>query len=134
MQAAIRENAGQARHAAEVTGEADLQMSDGNQKLSQMSASMDAILTSSGQIAKIIKAIEEIAFQTNILALNAAVERPAPVRPAAASPWSPMRFAVWRSAARRPLRIPLSWIQESVGVSDHRVAISSRKLRGRSTP
>jgi methyl-accepting chemotaxis protein/methyl-accepting chemotaxis protein-1 (serine sensor receptor) len=45
-----------------------------NETLNEMIASMKEINTSSEKIARIIKVIDEIAFQTNILALNAAVE------------------------------------------------------------
>jgi methyl-accepting chemotaxis protein len=45
-----------------------------NQSLAELTRAMDEINSSSNKISKVIKLIDEIAFQTNILALNAAVE------------------------------------------------------------
>jgi methyl-accepting chemotaxis protein/methyl-accepting chemotaxis protein-1 (serine sensor receptor) len=45
-----------------------------NESLREMLGAMTDIANASGKVAKVIKTIDEIAFQTNILALNAAVE------------------------------------------------------------
>ena len=65
------ENAGRAT--ALMTG-VDKAVQDANHSLDEMLASMSEINGSSEKIARIIKVIDEISFQTNILALNAAVE------------------------------------------------------------
>jgi methyl-accepting chemotaxis protein len=69
-----KKNAENSSCAADVMGEVDRKVSDANTTLGEMVVSMKEINTSSDKIAKIIKVIDEIAFQTNILALNAAVE------------------------------------------------------------
>lgn len=65
------ENANQANELADV---AKNNAEHGNLQMSGMLKAMEEINDSSSNISKIIKVIDEIAFQTNILALNAAVE------------------------------------------------------------
>jgi len=69
-----RKNADNSREAAELMTQVDNHVMTGNSTLSSMVTSMQSINESSQKVSKIIKVIDEIAFQTNILALNAAVE------------------------------------------------------------
>jgi methyl-accepting chemotaxis protein len=74
MASMTRKNAENAIQAAELATDVAHQVRNANDALSDMVSSMTAIRESSNKVAKIIKVIDEIAFQTNILALNAAVE------------------------------------------------------------
>jgi len=74
MASMTRKNAENAVQAAELATDVAHQVRSANDALSDMVSSMTAIRESSNKVAKIIKVIDEIAFQTNILALNAAVE------------------------------------------------------------
>ena len=69
-----KENAINAKEANALSLSAKEQAVNGNARMSDMLSAMADINGSSATISKIIKVIDEIAFQTNILALNAAVE------------------------------------------------------------
>ena len=69
-----KENATQAGEANVLVGNIKEMATSGNDQMRSMIQAMDEINASSETISKIIKTIDDIAFQTNILALNAAVE------------------------------------------------------------
>jgi methyl-accepting chemotaxis protein len=74
LTAITRRNAENTHTVSGLMGEAAHHVEDANRNLGQMVESMKEINSSSEKISKIIRVIDEIAFQTNILALNAAVE------------------------------------------------------------
>ena len=74
MAAMIRCTAENAAQAKAFANQARSAAETGAGTMTEMDAAMQSIGTSSAEVAKIVKRIDEIAFQTNILALNAAVE------------------------------------------------------------
>jgi methyl-accepting chemotaxis protein len=74
MSVMIRCTADNAARAKECAGQARQAAAAGAETMAAMDAAMRSIGTTSAEVAKIVKQIDEIAFQTNILALNAAVE------------------------------------------------------------
>ncbi|MBI2510774.1 MAG: chemotaxis protein [Opitutae bacterium] len=117
------DSAGQAKElAAQTRSAADA----GSTDMDEMKSAMAAIKHSSGEIAKIVKTIDEIAFQTNILALNAAVE-------AARAGEAGAGFAVVaeevRALAQRSAEAAketAAKIEDSVSKSQHGVEISAK--------
>lgn len=70
----VSQNAENANQANQKANQVENEASESSNRMKNMLEAMEDISNSSSKIGKIIKTIEDIAFQTNILALNAAVE------------------------------------------------------------
>ncbi|MBA3850574.1 MAG: chemotaxis protein [Opitutus sp.] len=121
-----KRNAEGATQAKDLSGQTRAAADTGATDMGEMKSAMDAIKHSSGEIAKIVKTIDEIAFQTNILALNAAVE-------AARAGEAGAGFAVVaeevRNLAQRSAQSAketAARIEDSVAKSEHGVQISAK--------
>ena len=110
-----RRNAENSRQAADNVSEAVERVREANRTLEQMIASMNEINASSAKISKIIKVIDEIAFQTNILALNAAVE-------AARAGEAGMGFAVVADEVRNLAQRSAQAAKDTAGLIEESIA------------
>jgi methyl-accepting chemotaxis protein len=122
----VKRNAEAAAKAKDLAGQTRTAADTGTNDMVEMEAAMNDIRTSSAEVAKIVKDIDEIAFQTNILALNAAVE-------AARAGEAGMGFAVVadevRNLAQRSAKSAKETalkIEDAISKSERGVQISGR--------
>lgn len=126
MSSMTRHTAESASSASQLTNETRQASERGEKDVREMSQAMDGIKSSSDEIAKIIKTIDEIAFQTNILALNAAVEaaRAGDAGAGFAVVAEEVRSLALRSASAA--RITAEKIDEAIDRSERGVEVSAR--------
>ncbi len=125
MSSMSKRNAENAQQALQLSTATRGAAETGATHMGEMRQAMAAIKTSSDDVAKIIRTIDEIAFQTNILALNAAVE-------AARAGEAGMGFAVVadevRNLAQRSAQAAkdtAAKIEEAIRKSNNGVAMSA---------
>ncbi len=126
--AMVQQNTNNTQNAKELSHKTKSAVVKGNKEMVEMTVAMNEIKDSSDQISKIIKVIENIAFQTNILALNAAVE-------AARAGDAGMGFAVVAEEVRdlaqkssEAAKDTAKMIKESMGKTDKGVNLSEKVL------
>jgi methyl-accepting chemotaxis protein len=118
-----RQNSQNCGEAATLMSESQQRFGRTNEALEQMVVAMADINASSDKIAKIIRVIDEIAFQTNILALNAAVE-------AARAGEAGMGFAVVADEVRNLAQRCAQAAKDTAGLIEESISKSNEgKLR-----
>jgi len=115
----IRQNTENTNQAALLAKQTKDSADKGNKEMKDMMFSMAELKKSSDQIAKIIKIIDDIAFQTNILALNAAVE-------AARAGEAGMGFAVVAEEVRNLAQRSAQAAKDTAYIIESNIALSEK--------
>jgi methyl-accepting chemotaxis protein len=117
-----RLNADSLRSATQLASQARILADQGNSDMVEMQSAMDATKASSVNISRIIKWIDQIAFQTNILALNASVE-------AARAGDAGLGFGVVADEVRRLAQQSAKAAQETAETIESSVRTSDQAVR-----
>jgi methyl-accepting chemotaxis protein len=115
----LQQNAANTVQASELSEQAKESADKGGVEMQEMMGSMQEIKKSSNQIARIIKVIDDIAFQTNILALNAAIE-------AARAGEAGLGFAVVAEEVRNLAKKSSEAARETNGIVEANISLSGK--------
>lgn len=115
----IKQNSENTKQAAQLAAATKASADKGNNEMKEMIVSMNEIKKSSDQVVKVIKVIDDIAFQTNILALNAAVE-------AARAGDAGMGFAVVAEEVRNLAQKSAQAAKDTAAMIENNIELSQR--------
>lgn len=115
----VQQNSENTKQAAALAQRTKDSADKGNNEMAEMMEAIGEIKKSSDQISKIIKVIDEIAFQTNILALNAAVE-------AARAGDAGMGFAVVAEEVRNLAQRSAQAAKDTASIIEKNIELSGR--------
>lgn len=121
MTSMVAQNTSNTKQATGLALKAKEAANEGYNDMNELVESMTELKTSSDQIAKIIKVIDEIAFQTNILALNAAVE-------AARAGDAGKGFAVVAEEVRNLAQRSAQAAQDTSAIIESNIALSEKSV------
>jgi len=117
----IRQNSENTKQAALLSKQAKDAATAGNAEMEEMIDSMTELKKSSDEISKIIKVIDDIAFQTNILALNAAVE-------AARAGDAGMGFAVVAEEVRNLAQRSAQAAKDTASIIENNISLAQKGI------